>query len=764
MKARIPVVRIVSALVVLTLCLYIGSLRVSASISAKESEEMPFSRSAHDLQLNERNAIEGTKESSTTRDTSKLKIVRFQIDDDSVGQSRGNSNGIIDANEQVQISVAVKNVSQTVQTNLVIHVQTTNSNIVLQNNILEIGSLQPGATWNQVNQYIVAVANNNVQLNDVSDFVFYTTQNNQEIHREKFVANLNSPFLMNSIADSWYTTNSYQADMDMAYDSKGEAYAVWADTRYNFDQTDILFAKTTTGGFAFTQPVQVSTTSGYVNTAPKIRINNQDEIIISWVFQANHDNYYDIYTILSKDFGATFTSPVKVTNPQTSYSTYFPKYFNYDLGGYDNNVYVVWPTVINAAAYTGSMYLSTSTNDGLSFISIPLPHMPQPGQYIYPYLDVHDGSLLLSYINQFETPSGALTAYFMKSSDGGQTFSSPREFPTVDDAFHSHPRAFVDDTETTQFVWNEQPAPMNFSYYAQSKDGGLTFDYTKRINSTLYGYSQDSPALVSLNTKKLVATHGEFHSDGYSIFTSSDSGQSFSDRIRLTTLNVNDFFSNRYDLTRVKTSAVPFWEDFDMSIFGNVLSSISYGETGENIQTIGMNAGWNYVALKVQPFETLMAEKLLLAANTQGNLCDQVARWNAQSANWQIFPGGANFPIDSYEGYFVRCTGYSNYLLRGEPLSFSVANLPFLSGSSTGLFSFGVPVNDVYTAKSLCDAIASNSQKECVMLYRWENGGWDGYLPGPNINNFELRMGRGYFVQLKMKGTKAQSVPIKPLP
>lgn len=756
-------VRMIVKVAVLTIVIVVGYQYVAERISAKTPAFSPFNHFFMESPVSDALSESKQSKNAVARDTSKLKITRFHIDDDSVGQSRGNSNGVIDANEKVQVSIAVKNVSTTVQSNLVLNVQATNTNITLQNNIIEIGSLQPGATWNQVNQNIVVVANTSVGLNDVSDFIFYTTQNNQEIHREKFVVNLQSPFLLNSISDSWYTTNSYQADTDMAYDSKGEAYAVWADTRYNGAQADILFARTTNGGFTFTAPVRVSTTNGYLNASPKIRINNQDEVLISWVFQENQNNHYDIYTRVSSNSGVLFSNPVKITNPQTSYNRFAPYYNNYDLNGYNNAVYVVWPTVVDATTDTGTMYLSTSTNDGQTFATSQLPNMPQPGQYLFPYLSLRNELLVLSYINQFQTPTGALTAYFMQSADGGQTFSNPIEFPTVDDEFHSYPRAFFDDAGILQLVWNEQPSPMNYAYYARSTDGGQTFEHAQWINSTLYGFSQDAPSLVSLNSKELVVTYNEMHSDGLSIFTSRDSGQSFSDRVRLTSTNVNDFISNRSDITNINTSAVPFWEDYDTSIIGSILTSLSYAESSDNIQTIGMNTGWNLIALKVQPFESLSAEELLQAANTQGNTCDQVARWNSQTANWQLFPG-SNFQIDPYEGYFIRCSGYGNYLLRGEPLDFSVTSLPIVSGNTVGLFSIGVPVNDIYTAQSLCSTIANNSQKECVVLYRWENGGWDPYLPEININNFDLRIGRGYLVQLKMKGSKSQSLPIKPLP
>jgi hypothetical protein len=66
----------------------------------------------------------------------------------------------------------------------------------------------------------------------------------------------------------------------------------------------------------------------------------------------------------------------------------------------------------------------------------------------------------------------------------------------------------------------------------------------------------------------------------------------------------------------------------------------------------------------------------------------------------------------------------------------------------TGWNLITLPIEPVtpYKAQSLLDAINTQGGV-CSEIYRWVSGGWDIYIGGSGGNNFDISLGRGYFIR-----------------
>jgi hypothetical protein len=77
--------------------------------------------------------------------------------------------------------------------------------------------------------------------------------------------------------------------------------------------------------------------------------------------------------------------------------------------------------------------------------------------------------------------------------------------------------------------------------------------------------------------------------------------------------------------------------------------------------TVSLYADWNLIGVPYSP-SALTAKSLLTQANGQGGNCSEIDRW--QNGGWDshlLSQQFNNFPIESYRGYFVKCTVASTY-------------------------------------------------------------------------------------------------------
>ena len=212
---------------------------------------------------------------------------------------------------------------------------------------------------------------------------------------------------------------------------------------------------------------------------------------ISWTRFADYLSYCYICCIRSTDRGQTWNSPVRVSS--SNYTQW-----SVPCVGPDGTLYIAWVDLMD-----NYIYLDKSTNGGTSFgTDDPLVNTNfGMGEisggiqtFSFPAMDAdvtggaYDGNLYIAYAGY--NGSSRLDIYFMKSTDGGISWTSPlriNDDPTGNNRDQFHPWLFVDNTGVIHVAfYDRRDDPSNYYfnlYYTKSTDGGVTWAPNRRVTA-----------------------------------------------------------------------------------------------------------------------------------------------------------------------------------------------------------------------------------------------------------------------------------------
>lgn len=168
---------------------------------------------------------------------------------------------------------------------------------------------------------------------------------------------------------SLHAGNSMNAQI--AIDLNGNIDVVWEN---NSPGTfDVFFSRSTDNGASFSAPKDVSNGSGNAADS-QIALDAKGNINVVWDDNTPPNYNPDIYFARSSDGGATFSSPLDVSNDSGSSANPF---LTLDAGG---NIDVAWE---DSTPGNQEIFFSRSTNSGASF-SAPLNLSNDPGLSLAP--------------------------------------------------------------------------------------------------------------------------------------------------------------------------------------------------------------------------------------------------------------------------------------------------------------------------------------------------------------------------------------------
>lgn len=164
---------------------------------------------------------------------------------------------------------------------------------------------------------------------------------------------------------------------------------------------------------------------------------------------------------------------------------------------------------------------------------------------------------------------------------------------------------------------------------------------------------------------------------------------------------------------------------------------------------IRLDAGWNLIALPVQPETTMTAADLCTILNATGGVgtVKEVNRW--VGGGWEAHRCGLpmnRFEIAPSSGYFVRVNRPVLLAVSGsKPDMATEINL------EAGWNLVGMPgLDGRTTADQVLASIDSVSGRRgtATEVDRWVGGDWEGHRNGIPVNKFGIEAGVGYFVKL----------------
>jgi len=189
-----------------------------------------------------------------------------------------------------------------------------------------------------------------------------------------------------------------------------------------------------------------------------------------YVIWGDRKTTYDIFLAASKDFGTTFSTPINVSRSDHNS-------VNSGIQALGENVHVIWREKTPKSTY---IYYSKSNDGGISFND----HINLSRQSNDPRI-TRDTQMALSgdnvYVVWYENIPGSSGVFFVRSTDGGTTFSEPINLSGDSDKVDFAQIAV--DEKKVFVIWNDYRLGNTEVFLRQSDDEGGTFGSIKNLSS-----------------------------------------------------------------------------------------------------------------------------------------------------------------------------------------------------------------------------------------------------------------------------------------
>src|SRR5882672_6558847 len=259
----------------------------------------------------------------------------------------------------------------------------------------------------------------------------------------------------------------------IAVDSGGTINVVWQDSPDFYRTSNVFFSRSSDGGITFSTPMNLSGTSNSAfYSTPQIAVHNAGNISVVWESDTGN---LAIWFSGSSDGGATFSAP-KMLSTNTAGS--IDPQIAVDKNG---NINVLWEDDL---AGHSDISFSRSADNGATFSS-PMNLSNPFGNSLANSNSPRLAPDLLGNINVVwanDSP-GNFEIFISRSTDGGVNFSGPKNI-SRSSTFSSNPFIAVDAGGNINVVWADiNPADLNTDiFFARSSDGGATFSTAQNVS------------------------------------------------------------------------------------------------------------------------------------------------------------------------------------------------------------------------------------------------------------------------------------------
>jgi len=303
----------------------------------------------------------------------------------------------------------------------------------------------------------------------------------------------------------------------IAVGSNNRIHVVWYDnTSGNYE---IYYKQSTNGGTSWSAHKRLTWTAGD-SSYPAIATDSTQTIHVVW-----HDTtpgYADIYYRRSPDGGTTWNAVQRLT--WTSSKSYDPAL------AVDSNdkIHLLWR---DSPSGNIDIYHKRSTNGGLTWSAAKRITWTADETFGPAISAASDNKIHLVYPDD---SSGDRQLYYMVSSAGGLTWSSPKRL-TWSSGDSLEPALTLGSGNTLRLVWYGETATSLEVYYKKSPDGGATWTPAQRL--TWASGSSSMPAIAVDSSDEIhIVWQGPSTTGNDEIYhkSSSDGGATWSAVKRLT--------------------------------------------------------------------------------------------------------------------------------------------------------------------------------------------------------------------------------------
>ena len=255
-------------------------------------------------------------------------------------------------------------------------------------------------------------------------------------------------------------------------------YVVWHDGTDTPGSREIFIAKSTDGGETFGEPKNISNNNGF-SLLPQIAVNG-DNVYVVW--NDDTDGFDEIFIAKSTDGGETFSTPENISEGNLSNNASFS--YQPSIAVNDDNVYVVW----HEDPLGKRIIFVAKSNDGGETFGEPENISDKFDFSSKSAIAIEGNNVFVAWMVDIPNNNDLFVA---KSTDGGETFGEPENISN-NDGFSNYPSSVTTSSfepsiavngDNVYVGWSDG-TPGNFEILlSKSTDGGETFSTPENISN-----------------------------------------------------------------------------------------------------------------------------------------------------------------------------------------------------------------------------------------------------------------------------------------
>lgn len=311
-------------------------------------------------------------------------------------------------------------------------------------------------------------------------------------------------------------------------DAQNSLDVVW-DIALPAGNSKIIFTRSTDRGITWSSQVSVSAEKSDA-TRPDIAVKSTGELNVVWMENLSQ---YDVYFGRSTDNGATWTTPLNISNTLTV-DSYYPAVAVDNYG----NLNVVW--IENRRMSTNNVwlrdiYFSRSTNGGTVWSA---PALLYETKCVCPPAIAVDSAGRIFVAYRFGELADEGEILVISSGDGGTSWSSPK-LVSVGAGDAINPSLAVDSNGYVNLAWQQIVSGDYDIFHARSTDLGANWNQPVNVSQT-YGESR-RPSITVDSLGNLIISWDDNTLGGEDVFQSrsANNGATWSEYTNIS-LNAGD--------------------------------------------------------------------------------------------------------------------------------------------------------------------------------------------------------------------------------
>jgi hypothetical protein len=313
---------------------------------------------------------------------------------------------------------------------------------------------------------------------------------NSNVHAENFGAN--------NRVDETGINNTNQTWPDIAV-FENDIYVVWRDNRLTGDHREhIYFAKSIDNGISFDMNIRVDDAPiSEQSTCPSMAVDNSNgNIYVVWQDYRNSPDPYsiDIYCANSTDSGNSFGINKRVIDETGKTWQNAPS-----IAASNGFIGLTWED------QRGGIYFANSTDGGNTFGENKRVNDVLGGIIYYSEIVIDSNGTI--YVVWEDNPGGDTRIFFSKSIDGGNTWAPSKK---VDDDPLSEgqrmPDIALDSDDNLYVVWRDKKDGDWDIYFTNSTDEGDNFSSSVQVSEDFLDEAQFHPSIAVSDEGKIFVT------------------------------------------------------------------------------------------------------------------------------------------------------------------------------------------------------------------------------------------------------------------